>query len=42
MDRYLMVLHNGSVLALPEYELALRAPRDPTRAGELRLAQTLS
>jgi ATPase subunit of ABC transporter with duplicated ATPase domains len=42
MDRYLMVLHDGMVLAIPEYDSALQALRDPKRAAEVRLAQLLS
>jgi ATPase subunit of ABC transporter with duplicated ATPase domains len=42
MDRYLMVLHDGSVVALPEYDSALQALLDPERATEVRLAQPLS
>lgn len=41
MDRYLMVLHNGTVLALPSYDAALEALIDPERAGEVRLAKVL-
>jgi ATPase subunit of ABC transporter with duplicated ATPase domains len=42
MDRYLMVLADGTVLALPEYDSALQALLDPERATEVRLAQPLS
>ncbi|MFZ0040880.1 MAG: ATP-binding cassette domain-containing protein [Solirubrobacteraceae bacterium] len=42
MDRYLMVLHDGSVLALAEYDSALQALLDPERATEVRLARRLS
>jgi ATPase subunit of ABC transporter with duplicated ATPase domains len=41
MDRYLMVLHDGSVLSLPSYETALEALIEPERAAELRLAKAL-
>jgi ATPase subunit of ABC transporter with duplicated ATPase domains len=41
MDRFLMVLHDGLVLALPSYESALEALLDPDRAGEVRLAKVL-
>jgi ATPase subunit of ABC transporter with duplicated ATPase domains len=42
MDRYLMVLHDGSVLALPEYDSAAEALLDPDRASRVRLAKRLS
>ena len=42
LDRYLMVLHDGTVLAIPEYDSALEALREPVRATEVRLAQLLS
>jgi ATPase subunit of ABC transporter with duplicated ATPase domains len=42
LDRYLMVRHDGSVLALPEYEAALEALLNPERAAEVRLAKPLS
>jgi ATPase subunit of ABC transporter with duplicated ATPase domains len=41
MDRYLMVLLDGAVLALPSYEAALQALIDPGRAGDVRLAKLL-
>jgi ATPase subunit of ABC transporter with duplicated ATPase domains len=41
MDRYLMVLHDGSVLSLPSYEAAVEAILDPGRAAEVRLAKPL-
>ncbi len=41
MDRFLMVLHDGSVLALPSYESALEALIDPAHASELRLVKLL-
>jgi ATPase subunit of ABC transporter with duplicated ATPase domains len=41
MDRFLMVLHDGLVLALPSYESALEALLDPERAGEVTLAKVL-
>jgi hypothetical protein len=41
MDRYLMVLHDGTVLSLPEYDAALQALLDPARAAEVRLAKVL-
>jgi len=42
LDRFLMVLHDGTVLALPEYGPALEALLEPDRAAEVRLAKTLS
>jgi ATPase subunit of ABC transporter with duplicated ATPase domains len=42
LDRFLMVLHDGSVLALPTYEPALEALLEPERAAEVRLAKPLS
>src|SRR5262249_16867346 len=41
IDRYLMVLHAGPVLALPSYDAALEALVEPDRAAELRLAKVL-
>ena len=41
LDRYLMVQHDGTVLALPEYDAALTALLDPARAAEVRLAKML-
>ena len=41
MDRFLMVLHDGGVLAFPAYEPALEALVDPGRAAEVRLAKLL-
>ncbi len=42
LDRYLMVRHDGSVLALPAYDAALEALLEPERADEVRLAKALS
>jgi ATPase subunit of ABC transporter with duplicated ATPase domains len=42
LDRYLMIRHDGSVLALPDYESALQALLDPERAAAVRFAKTLS
>ena len=42
MDRFLMVLHDGTVLSLQEYDSALEALIDPLRAADARLAKTLS
>jgi ATPase subunit of ABC transporter with duplicated ATPase domains len=41
LDYYLMVLHDGTVLALPSYEVALQALLDPAHAADVRLAKTL-
>jgi ATPase subunit of ABC transporter with duplicated ATPase domains len=41
LDRFLMVLHDGSVLSLPSYEAALEALLDPEAAPEVRLAKVL-
>ena len=41
LDRFLMVLQNGTVLAFPAYEPALEALLDPPRAAEVRLAKPL-
>jgi ATPase subunit of ABC transporter with duplicated ATPase domains len=41
LDRYLMVLHDGSVLAYPAYEPALEGLLDPERAPDVRLAKLL-
>ena len=41
MDRYLMVLHDGSVLAYPSYDAALEGLLDPARAADVRLAKVL-
>jgi ATPase subunit of ABC transporter with duplicated ATPase domains len=41
MDRFLMILHDGTVLALPTYESALEALIDPARATGVRLAKVV-
>ena len=41
MDRFLMVLHDGTVLGLPSYESALEALVDPAKADRARLAKVL-
>jgi ATPase subunit of ABC transporter with duplicated ATPase domains len=41
MDRFLMVLHDGTVLALPDYDSALEALVEPGSATEVRLAKVL-
>jgi ATPase subunit of ABC transporter with duplicated ATPase domains len=41
MDRFLMVLHDGTVLSLPDYDSALEALIDPDRAIDVRLAKIL-
>jgi ATPase subunit of ABC transporter with duplicated ATPase domains len=44
MDRFLMVLHDGAVLALPDYETALQAlaATDAAGARQVRLAKSLT
>jgi len=42
MDRFLMVLHDGAVLALPDHETAMTALAAPERARRVRLAKDLS
>jgi hypothetical protein len=37
-----MVLHDGTVLSLPDYESALAALLDPESAGDVRLAKVLT
>ncbi len=41
LDRFLMVLGDGSVLSFPEFEPALEALLDPERAADVRLAKVL-
>jgi ATPase subunit of ABC transporter with duplicated ATPase domains len=41
LDRFLMVLHDGGVLAFPAYQPALEALVDPARANDVRLAKLL-
>lgn len=41
MDRFLMVLHDGSVLSYPAYDAALKGLIDPERAADVRLAKLL-
>ncbi len=41
LDRFLMVLHDGTVLSLPSYESALQALIDPADAADLRLVKLL-
>jgi len=41
LDRFLMVLHDGRVLALPGYDSAVDALVDPDGAAEVRLAKVL-
>jgi ATPase subunit of ABC transporter with duplicated ATPase domains len=41
LDRYLMILHDGTVLSLPSYESALEALMEPGAASEVRLAKVL-
>jgi ATPase subunit of ABC transporter with duplicated ATPase domains len=42
LDRFLMVLHDGTVLALPDYESASTALLDPDAAAAVRLAKALT
>jgi ATPase subunit of ABC transporter with duplicated ATPase domains len=41
MDRFLMVLHDGAVLALPSYDAACEALMNPSAASDVRLAKAL-
>lgn len=41
LDRFLMVLHDGSVLSYPSYESALEGLVDPVNAADVRLAKLL-
>ncbi len=41
MNRYLMLVHDGTILSLPSYDTALQALVDPDRAAEVRLAKVL-
>jgi ATPase subunit of ABC transporter with duplicated ATPase domains len=42
MDRFLMVLHDGTVLALPDFESTLAALLEPAAAASVRLAKVLT
>jgi ATPase subunit of ABC transporter with duplicated ATPase domains len=42
LDRFLMLLHDGTVLALPDYESALAALLDPAAAEGVRFAKVLT
>ncbi len=42
MDRFLMVLHDGTVLSLEQYDAAVEALAHPARAAGVRLAKPLS
>src|SRR4051795_13568666 len=42
MDRFLMVLHDGTVLALPDFESAIAALMAPDEASDVRLAKVLT
>jgi ATPase subunit of ABC transporter with duplicated ATPase domains len=42
MDRFLMVGHDGAVLALPDYDTASQALLDPDAAAGVRLAKALT
>lgn len=41
LDRFLMVLHDGTVLGLPDAHSALEALADPEQARDVRLAKEL-
>jgi ATPase subunit of ABC transporter with duplicated ATPase domains len=41
LDRFLMVLHDGTVLSLPDVDTALEALNDPGDARSIRLAKAL-
>jgi ATPase subunit of ABC transporter with duplicated ATPase domains len=41
LDRFLMVMHDGSVLSLPSYDSASEALLDPGAAHDMRLAKLL-
>jgi ATPase subunit of ABC transporter with duplicated ATPase domains len=41
MDRFLMALHDGTVLSLPSYDSALEALIDPDHAAQVQLAKIL-
>jgi ATPase subunit of ABC transporter with duplicated ATPase domains len=41
LDRYLMILYDGTLLSLPSYDTAIEALIDPDRAAEVRLAKVL-
>ncbi|MGA1362424.1 MAG: ABC-F family ATP-binding cassette domain-containing protein [Ilumatobacteraceae bacterium] len=42
LDRFVMVTDDGSVLGVPDYDLALAALSDPDGAASMRLVKTLS
>jgi ATPase subunit of ABC transporter with duplicated ATPase domains len=42
LDRFLMLLHDGTVLSLPTYDSALEALMNPDGAAEVRLAKAIS
>ena len=42
MDRFLMIQHDGTVLALPDFRTALEALMAPSRAAHVRLAKALT
>ena len=41
LDRFLMITDDGDVLAIPDYDLAMRALADPANASRLRLVESL-
>ncbi|MEA2497005.1 MAG: hypothetical protein QOJ29_4916 [Thermoleophilaceae bacterium] len=42
MDRFLMVLHDGSILALPDFDSMMTALVEPDAAADVRLAKVLT
>lgn len=42
LDRFLMITDDGDVLAIPDYDLAMAALADPSRAHRLRLVESLT
>jgi ATPase subunit of ABC transporter with duplicated ATPase domains len=42
MDRFLMVLHDGTVLALPDFDSMMNALVEPEGAPQVRLAKVLT
>jgi ATPase subunit of ABC transporter with duplicated ATPase domains len=42
LDRFVMINDDGEVFAIPDYELAMQALAEPSRAGTLRLVETLT
>ena len=42
LDRFVMITDDGEVFAIPDYDLAMQALTDPSRAGALRLVERLT